>query len=109
MVTDDVNLPAGMIRIRTGGGAGGHHGLESIIRDLGTRDFARIRIGVGGGELDDLKAHVLSRPGKSEEVLYAGAIIEAARAITTIAAEGTEKAMNMFNRKSINTDEEARD
>lgn len=109
VVTDDVNLPAGMIRIRSGGGAGGHHGLESIIRILGSRDFARIRIGVGGAELDDLTSHVLSRPGKEQDALYERAVARAMEAIDAIAEEGTQKAMNTFNRKVINTDEEAVD
>lgn len=109
VVADDVNLPAGKIRIRSGGGAGGHHGLESIIQSLGTRQFPRIRIGVGGSELDELTAHVLSRPGKSEEALYDQAVSEAIEAIITITAEGTEKAMNIFNRKITNIDEEATD
>ncbi len=104
VVADDVNLPAGKIRIRSGGGAGGHHGLESIIQSLGTRNFPRIRIGVGGGELDELTGHVLSRPGKSESALYDQAVSKAIEAIDTIVTEGTDKAMNIFNRKITNID-----
>jgi len=106
VVVDDANLPAGMIRIRTGGGAGGHRGLESIIRSLGTRDFTRIRIGIGGGELDDLTAHVLTRPGKEETTVLQRAAAEAVAALEMMEREGVEAAMNMFNRKNINTNEE---
>lgn len=109
VVVDDVNLPAGTIRIRTGGGAGGHHGLESIIRSLGTRDFTRIRIGVGGGELADLTAHVLSRPGRAENVLYERAAVEAVEALGVMETEGVEAAMNIFNRRNVETNEEVED
>lgn len=109
VVVDDVNLPAGMIRIRTGGGAGGHHGLESIIRALSNRDFARIRIGVGGGDLDDLTAHVLSRPDREENALYERAAAEAAEALEVIAEQGVEAAMNIYNRRDINTNQEVTD
>lgn len=109
VVVDDVNLPAGAIRIRTGGGGGGHHGLESIIRALGTGDFTRLRIGVGGGELGDLTAHVLSRPGKAEKALYDRAVAEAAAAIEVIGTEGAEAAMNIFNRKNNDINEEVTD
>ena len=109
VVLDDVNLPAGTIRIRAGGGAGGHHGLESIIRSLGTRDFTRIRIGVGGGNLADLTAHVLSRPGKKDNALYLRAADEASAAVEAIETEGLEAAMNRFNRKKSDTNEEVAD
>lgn len=109
VVVDDVNLPAGRIRIRNGGGGGGHHGLESIIRHLNTRSFARIRIGVGGGELEDLTSHVLSRPGRGEELLYRRAVEDAGEALELIAKEGMEAAMNKYNRKTEKTDEEGTD
>ena len=109
VVSDDVNLPAGTIRIRAGGGAGGHHGLESIIRALGTRNFPRIRIGVGGGKLSDLTGHVLSRPGKKDNALYRRAVAEAEEAVEVIETEGVEAAMNRFNRKKSDTNEEVAD
>ncbi|MFH1039333.1 MAG: aminoacyl-tRNA hydrolase [PVC group bacterium] len=97
VVADDVNLPPGMIRIRRQGGAGGHHGLESIIRSLGTREFVRIRIGVGGGDLDDLTGHVLSRPGRDENARYDRAVSGAVAAVAGILERGIESAMNYFN------------
>ncbi len=109
VVVDDVNLPAGTIRIRAGGGAGGHHGLESIIRALSTRDFARLRIGVGGGKLSDLTGHVLSRPGKKDNALFRRAVTEAGAAVEVIATEGVEAAMNRFNKKQSDTNEEVAD
>jgi len=59
VICDDVNLPWGEIRLRARGSSGGHKGLESVISELGTSDFARIRIGVGGGELPDVTEFVL--------------------------------------------------
>jgi len=109
VVADDVNLPPGMIRVRLRGGAGGHHGLESIIRSLGTREFARIRIGVGGGDLDDLTGHVLSRPGRDENARYDRAAASAVEAVAVILEGGIENAMNCFNRKEIMKDEEVTD
>ena len=63
VVVDDVNFPLGKIRFRTKGSAGGHHGLESIIRELGTSDFPRLRVGVAVGDLSgqDLTNYVLGR------------------------------------------------
>jgi PTH1 family peptidyl-tRNA hydrolase len=109
VVVDDVNLPPGTIRIRGGGGAGGHHGLESVIRAIGTRDFARLRIGVGGGNLDNLVDHVLSRPPSSEEVYYQRAVNVAIEALAEIFNQGIERAMNCFNKKEIPNYEEAKD
>ncbi len=104
VVIDDVSLPPGTLRIRSKGGAGGHHGLESIIQEIGSRDFARIRIGIGGGELDDLTGHVLSRPKKEEEESYNLIINEAVQAISRIIREGIESAMNRFNRNKEKRD-----
>src|SRR5687768_17159236 len=61
VVVDDVNLEAGRLRIRRSGGAGGHNGLKSIIAALGSEQFPRLRIGVGGGERKSLSSHVLGR------------------------------------------------
>lgn len=97
VVVDDVNLDPGIIRIRAAGGTGGHHGLESIIQAVGSRNFARIRIGIGGSSLEDLTGHVLSRPSKDEEQRFKDAVSKAAAAIDVIIREGIEKAMNEFN------------
>jgi len=107
VITDDVSLPPGILRIRRRGGAGGHHGLESIIDEIGSREFARIRIGIGGGDLDNLTWHVLSRPGKEEEICYNRVINEGVEAISVILREGIEFAMNRFNRKDASNPEQA--
>lgn len=97
VVVDDVNLPPGRLRLRRRGGAGGHHGLESVIEALGSRDFPRLRIGVGGGERSDLVGHVLSPVSASERELYRAAIERAREAVLRAFISGLEEAMNECN------------
>lgn len=68
IVVDDVNLPLGAIRFRATGSSGGHHGLESIIHELGTEEFPRLRVGIAVGDLtgQDLIHYVLGRFSKEE-------------------------------------------
>lgn len=98
VLVDDVALELGVIRIRESGSHGGHNGLRSVIENLGTEDFPRIRVGVRRGELpDDLADYVLAdfRP---EEVLVAQeAVGLAADAVVCLLAEGPAAAMNRFN------------
>ena len=98
VITDDVDLPPGTIRIRARGGAGGHKGLISIIETLGGNQFARIRLGIGGQKLEDLTGHVLARPSPDEEEAYRRAVEIAVDAAEDIFREGIEKAMNDYNR-----------
>jgi PTH1 family peptidyl-tRNA hydrolase len=97
VVVDDVSLDPGKVRIRPRGGAGGHHGLESIIREIGSADFPRLRIGIGGSDRDDLTGHVLSPAAGEEELIYREAVESAVRAVCSILADGLEKTMNEFN------------
>lgn len=99
VVVDDANLEPGSIRLRAQGGPGGHHGLESIDRSLGSRDYPRIRVGIGGGELEDLTGHVLSPVRKAEGEQYRRTVATVIRALAAIAAEGLEAAMNSYNQK----------
>ncbi len=99
LIVDDVNLSPGRLRIRRRGGAGGHHGLESVIEELGSRDFPRMRLGIGGGGKNDLVGHVLSRPGREEEQVFSQAIPRAVEAVRVFLEAGMEEAMQQFNRK----------
>src|SRR5262245_4631287 len=99
VVVDDVNLEAGRIRIRQGGGPGGHNGLKSIIASLGTEDFPRMRIGVGGGDQRTLSAHVLGRFSAAEESVIAETITTAVEAVELFVTDGLAVAMNRYNRK----------
>lgn len=99
VVHDDLDLPAGRLRIRERGGSGGHRGIESILAQLGCDEFVRVRFGVGrppaGWESAD---YVLGRFAAEELPLVREAIGKAADAVEAILKEGTAPAMNRFNR-----------
>jgi peptidyl-tRNA hydrolase, PTH1 family len=98
VVVDDIALPAGRLRVRRSGSAGGHNGLKSIIASLGTEGFARLRVGVGRGDpRRDLSDHVLSRvTGELRETL-AEATAKAADAAELFLAAPIEEVMKRFN------------
>ncbi len=100
VIVDDVNLELGRLRARAAGSAGGHNGLKSIIGALGSQEFARVRIGVGGGEpRRDLADHVLGRFAPEERPIIAEAVARTADAAELFIGEGIAPVMNRFNRK----------
>ena len=101
IISDDISLDTGRLRIRGKGSAGGHNGLKSIIYQLQSENFARIRIGVGLPEHQDydLADYVLGRFSKDEIPVLEDAIIKAYKAAKEIIARGTESAMNRYNGK----------
>jgi peptidyl-tRNA hydrolase, PTH1 family len=100
VIYDDVALPWGMIRIRARGSAGGHNGLKSLIGAISTGEFARVRLGVQPEHpVADRAAYVLSPMGKAELEIAAEMVEAAAEAVQLILAEGTQRAMNRFNRR----------
>ena len=107
VISDDVNLQPGRIRVRAAGSAGGHNGLKSIIEHLGTRQFTRVRIGVGLGRKspDGLIGHVLGRIAKNDAAAVGEGTDAAAQAALCAALEGTETAMNKFNAPAPETDD----
>ena len=110
VVVDDVNLELGRLRARAAGSAGGHNGLKSIIGALGSDAFARMRIGVGGGEpRRDLSGHVLGRFAPDERTIVAEAVGRSADAAELFIAEGIAPVMNRFNRKEDKEQKEDRD
>ncbi|MGH2503846.1 MAG: aminoacyl-tRNA hydrolase, partial [Ktedonobacterales bacterium] len=100
IVCDDLDLPLARVRLRSRGAAGGQHGLESIIRLLGTNAFARLKIGIGrpAHGRDENVDFLLSPPRGDERVELDAAIAIAADAALTWATDGAEVAMNRFNR-----------
>ncbi len=99
VVTDDANLDVGRIRFRPGGGSGGHKGLRSVTGVLGTRDYARLRVGVGVAPAGaDLSDWVLSPMPAEDEDVVVDLLPELSRAVAVWAEEGIEVAMNRFNR-----------
>jgi len=98
VVLDDVALPLGTVRVRPRGGAGGHHGLRSLVEVLGTEEFPRVRIGVRTGELpDELADYVLAGVPPDEEPPFREAVTRAADAVLCLLQEGVATAMNRFN------------
>ena len=105
IVTDDVNLPLGRLRMRGSGSEGGHNGLRSIADHLGSIDYPRLRIGVGRGDSRrDLADHVLARFDPDEQPGIEAAIARAADAVEFWLADGLAKAMNTFNRSPVGND-----
>lgn len=99
VVTDDVNLPLGRLRIRASGTEGGHNGLKSVAGVLGTVDYARLRIGVGRGDARrDLADHVLARFEPEEKGGIEAAIARSADAAEMWLDRSIEDVMNVFNR-----------
>lgn len=106
VVHDDLDLPVGKIRLRPRGGAAGHKGMESIIRELGSQDFPRLRVGIGrppearesGWREDVVVSYVLSDFSPEEEPIMTQARAVVAEAIECVLTQGFEAAMNRYNR-----------
>ena len=96
---DDISLEPGRLRIRADGSAGGHNGIKSIISEVGSQDFPRVKIGVGGKAHpeQDLADHVLSTFSASEEKALASTLERAADAALCIIEKGVPEAANRFN------------
>ena len=106
VIHDDLDLPLGKLRIRQGGGSGGHKGIESIISCLGSQDFVRLRVGIGrpmaaegSSEISDadIIAYVLSDFPAHEKRLITSVIPEVSEAIYYLLAQGLTAAMNKYN------------
>lgn len=103
VIYDDISLDVGQLRIRTKGSAGGHNGIKNIIAHLGSDEFCRIKIGVGDKPRNwDLADYVLARFPKEEEPVVRDALAKASKACETIITEGTQVAMNFYNKKETN-------
>jgi peptidyl-tRNA hydrolase, PTH1 family len=100
VIVDEVQLELGRLRTRARGSAGGHNGLKSLIEQLGTDEFARLRFGVGRGDARrDLADHVLATFDKDEQPVVTEAIGRAADAAEVFVSEGLGPMMNKFNRR----------
>ena len=101
VIYDDIDLEPGQIRIRKKGSAGGHNGIKSVIAQLGTQNFYRIKVGVGAKPKGwDLADYVLGRFSSDERIAVDKAIKEAADAVEMILKDGIEATMNHYNRKN---------
>ncbi len=99
VVSDDIDLPVGKMRIRKGGSAGGHNGLKSVIERTGTPDFLRLRVGVGRDARNraNVVGHVLGKFAPEDRKVMDEVVAEAVKVIGTIELESTEIAMNRYN------------
>ena len=99
VISDDVSLPVGKLRIRKSGSAGGHNGLKNIIQHLGTDAFPRIKVGVGMPDHPDHEMidWVIGKPQGEEAKTLRAALDRAADAALSVIDEGTDRAMNRFN------------
>ncbi|MFH1856265.1 MAG: aminoacyl-tRNA hydrolase [Candidatus Omnitrophota bacterium] len=106
VICDDADLPVGAIRFRSAGSSGGHNGLKSIIEELGTKDFSRLKIGIGRPyENEALEDYVLKPIAKKEKSILVSAVSLAAEAALFWAEHDIFSAMNRFNnRKTEMTD-----
>ena len=99
VISDDVDLPLGKLRIRKGGSAGGHNGLKSIIQHLGTDQFPRLKVGVGGKPHPDydMADWVLGKLQGEDKKIMDDAAVRAAQAVECLLSQGIDRAMNQFN------------
>ncbi len=107
VIVDDADLPLGEIRLRPGGGSGGHHGLESVTQHLGLKAYARLRIGIGRkNEVRQISGHVLGKFSADESALLEKVLKRAANQMECWVDAGLQKAMNQFNGVVDSTNEE---
>lgn len=99
VISDDVALPVGKLRIRRSGSAGGHNGLKHIIQTLGTDQFPRIRVGVGEKPCPDydMASWVLGKFSEEDRAVIASAVERAADAVEFFLQNGPDQAMSRFN------------
>jgi PTH1 family peptidyl-tRNA hydrolase len=98
VVVDDADLPLGELRLRPGGSSGGHHGLESIEQHLGTREYARLRVGIGRqSAAREITGYVLGRFSSTEAALVDRVLTVASDQAETWLEAGIQKAMSQFN------------
>ncbi|RLC94914.1 MAG: aminoacyl-tRNA hydrolase [Chloroflexi bacterium] len=98
VIHDDLDLPLGRIRLYRGGGSGGHRGIESVIEYLGSRDFLRIRVGIGRPPHGvDPVDYVLSNFSSDEAATVEAAIVAVGEATASILRDGAQAAMNRYN------------
>jgi len=103
VIHDDIDMKTGKLRIKRKGSSGGHKGVESIIQSIGSREFTRIKIGIGREEGIAPEEYVLTKFKKDEIPFIKDTIKRASDAVTSILLRGLDKAMGKFNREIVET------
>ncbi|MDO4540831.1 MAG: aminoacyl-tRNA hydrolase [Syntrophomonadaceae bacterium] len=106
LILDDMDLPPGTLRIREGGGSGGHKGLKSVLERMGIADIPRMRIGIGRPENHETVDWVLSRIEGEDADIIRAAITKAADAVECFTEKGIIAAMNAYNKGQRTADRE---
>ena len=96
VIQDDIDLPAGKMRIRKAGSCGGHNGIRNIIERLGTPGFARLKLGVGKDRAN-VVAHVLGKFDPATRAIMDKVVAESVKAAALVLRQGPDRAMNQFN------------
>ena len=97
VIYDDIDIEPGLIRIRKKGSSGSHNGMKSVVAELNSEDFARIRVGIGKPENNDMINYVIGKiPKEGQEPLEEG-VLKAKQAVGEILKNGLDRAMNKFN------------
>ena len=108
VLTDEVDLPWGMLRIRERGSAGTHNGLKSIVSALGGGEFIRVRLGIKPEKIwGEVRDYVLSKLSRADREIAGQMVTEATDAVELIITEGVNKAMSKFNRRVPPPEEDA--
>jgi len=97
VIQDDIDMQTGRVKIKKRGSSGGHNGIESIIQAIGTKEFNRVKIGVGREEGVPAEVFVLKKFRKDEIPSVRDAVLRAADAVDAMVKNGVDSAMNMFN------------
>jgi PTH1 family peptidyl-tRNA hydrolase len=97
IIHDDLDLDVGEVRIKYSGGHGGHNGLRNTIQACGSKDFIRIRMGIGHPEKDEVIDYVLSKPKKGEKEILEQSIHQAVDVMDSLLKNGLDETMNHFN------------
>ena len=96
VIHDDIDLPAGRIRLRRGGSSGGHNGIKSVVERLGDPDFVRLKLGVGK-DRDNVVAHVLGKFAPEVRKTMDAVVAASVKAAAAVLRNGPDRAMNEFN------------
>lgn len=99
VIHDDLDLPLGRIKIKKNGSSGGHKGVQSIIEHLGTKDFIRVKIGIGKDPEMEISDYVLSPFSNQQKAIIKEKVSQAVDSIVTILTKGVDKAMNIYNKE----------